>query len=100
MGSIPTSRVEEILQSKIDGTAYDRPPLSRVEALLLELDAGGGGTTDYNQLINKPTLNGRVLEGDLVSKDVDVEGDYDTTYVPEDEHIVISQDQINAVLHN
>ncbi len=100
MSKIPTSRVEEILQSKIDGTSYDRPPLSRVEALLLELDTGGGGTTDYNQLINKPTLNGAELRGDLSSKDVGVEGDYDTTYNPEDEHIVISQDQINALLHN
>ena len=100
MSVIPTSRVEEILQSKIDGTSYDKPPLSRVEALLLELDTGGGGTTDYNQLENIPTLNGVPFKGNLTSKDVDVEGDYDTTYDSEDEHVIISQDQINALSHN
>lgn len=37
------SRAEDILESKIAGTAYDKPPLSRIEALLIQLDAGGGG---------------------------------------------------------
>lgn len=93
MGEIPQSRVEEILQSKIDGTTYDRPPLSRVEALLIELNTGGGGggTTDYNQLSNKPSLNGRTLAGDLTSKDVDVESDYDTSYDPEKENLIIKR---------
>ena len=86
---IPSSRVEEILKSKIDGTTYDKMPLSRVEALLIELNAGGGGTTDYDQLTNKPTLNGTTLEGSLTSKDVDVESDYDVNYSPEGETIVI-----------
>lgn len=92
MSDIPLSRAEQILQSKIDGTSYDKPPLSRVEELLLEIDTGGGGgTNDYNHLINKPTLNGVELSGDLVSKDVDVEGDYDTTYDPDDEHLIFTQ---------
>lgn len=87
------SRVEEILQSKIDGTSYDKAPLSRVEELLIELDVGGGGgggTTDYNQLKNLPTLNGATIQGNLKSEDVGVESDYDTTYDPSDEHVVIS----------
>ena len=96
MGEIPQSRVEDILQSKIDGTTYDKPPLSRVEALLMELNTGGGGgTNDYNQLINKPTLNGVPLEGDMVSKDVKVEADYDATYNPEDENVIIAP-SVNA----
>lgn len=37
------SRNEEILQSKIDGTSYDKPPLSRIEELLIQLPTGGGG---------------------------------------------------------
>lgn len=37
------SRAEDILESKIAGTAYDKPPLSRIEALLIQLDVGGGG---------------------------------------------------------
>lgn len=29
-------------------------------------DGGGSGTTDYNSLINLPTLNGNVIKGDMV----------------------------------
>lgn len=101
MGQIPQSRVEEILQSKIDGTSYDKPPQSRVEALLIELNTGGGGggTTDYNQLSNKPTLNGITIQGNLNSEDVKVESDYDTTYNPEDEGIIISKAALDSLLN-
>ena len=93
MGEIPQSRVEEILQSKIDGTSYDKPPLSRVEALLIELNTGGGsgGTSDYNKLSNKPTLNGVTLSGDLTSEEVDVESNYNTSYDSEGENLIISK---------
>ena len=95
------SRVEDILQSKIDGTAYNKPPLSRVEELLLELDTGGGGgTTDYNQLSNKPTLNGKEISGELTSEDLDLEGNMDMTYDPSDETVVISQDFLKSLLGN
>lgn len=103
MSQTPLSRTEEILQSKIDGTSYDKPPLSRVEALLIELDTGGGGgggTTDYNQLHNLPTLNGVELKGNLKSADVNVEGDYDTTYDPSEEKIIISQDTLMSLLNH
>lgn len=70
MGQIPLSRAEEILQSKIDGTQYDKPPLSRVEYLLKELNTGGGGTSDYNALTNKPSINGNVLVGDQSGEDL------------------------------
>ena len=85
---IPSSRVEEILRSKIDGTTYDKIPLSRVEALLMQLDTSGG-TIDYSLLQNKPSLNGTTIVGNLSSKDVDVESDYDVNYSPEGETIVI-----------
>ena len=71
MSDIPLlSRVEEILQSKIDGTTYDKNPLSRVEYLLKELNTGGGGTDNYNELINKPKINGTELVGDKTSQDL------------------------------
>ena len=66
---IPQSRVEGILRSKIDQTTYDKPPLSRVEALLMLLDAGGG-TTDYNALENKPSINNHELVGNQDTSDV------------------------------
>ncbi len=88
---IPSSRVEAILRSKIDGTTYDKIPLSRVEALLMELNAGPGGTYDYNSLENLPSLNGVVLRNGLTSEDVDVESNYDITYDSEDENVVIQR---------
>ena len=106
MAHDPTSRVESILHATINGTPYDGEPQSRVEYDLLELKkvieaggGGGGGTTDYNALSNKPTLNGVTIEGNLVSKDVKVEGDYNTTYDPDDETIIISQDMLNNLIN-
>ena len=95
------SRVEDILQSKIDGTSYDRPPLSRVEALLIDLDVGGGGggTTDYNQLSNLPTVNDVTLKGNLKSEDIKVEDNYNATYDPDSEGIIISQDTFNSIMN-
>ena len=64
MANTPQSRVEEILRATIDKTEYNKEPLSRVEADLLELKAaidsgGGGGTSDYNALTNKPSIKDR-----------------------------------------
>lgn len=37
----------------------------------MEVEEGGsvGGTKDYNELINKPKLNGRVIVGDVEEQD-------------------------------
>lgn len=72
MDNIPMSRTEEILQSKIDGTPYNKPPMSRVEELLLEIEPGGGGTTDYDKLSNRPVLNGVTISGDKNSADYSI----------------------------
>lgn len=93
MHTTPLSRAEEILQSKIDGTTYNKPPLSRVEELLIELDTGGGGgggTNDYNQLINKPLINGHELVGDLTAEDLGLAEKPDNDYDPSDEEVVIN----------
>lgn len=70
------SRVEEIILATVNGTTYDKAPLSRVEEDLLELkaviEAGSGGTGDYNELINKPSINGHTLEGNMTSDDIGV----------------------------
>lgn len=63
----PQSRAEEILRKTIDGEEYKGLPQSRLEALLIELNhgGGGGGTTDYNALENRPTINGNIVEGEV-----------------------------------
>lgn len=76
------SRNEEILRAIIDGTEYSKVPQSREEALLLELkDAvesggggtGAGGTTNYNKLSNKPSINGTILQGNMTLEDIGIE---------------------------
>lgn len=74
----PQSRDEEILIATIDGNEYDKPPQSRMEELLLELKetieegGGGGGTTNYNNLSNKPQINGHTLSGNSTGEDLDL----------------------------
>lgn len=73
----PQSRNEAILRATIDGTEYTDPPQSRIEDLLLELKAvieqgGGGGTSDYEQLSNKPAIGGVTLIGDKSLADLDI----------------------------
>ena len=38
---------------------------------------GGGGTSDYNDLTNKPSINGVTLQGALTSSDLNLSSDYD-----------------------
>lgn len=48
-----SSRVEEILKAKSEGTSYDRPAQSRIEEILLGLDfsgSGGGGSVDLTNV--------------------------------------------------
>lgn len=42
----------------------------RVEAL--EQGGGGGGTTNYNNLTNKPKINGVEIKGNLTTDDLDI----------------------------
>ena len=64
-----------ILQSIVDGTPYDAPIQSPIEALLLEVKevieaGGGGGTTNYDSLTNKPSVNGKELKGNMTGEDL------------------------------
>ena len=70
----PQSRNEAILRATIDGTEYTDPPQSRIEDLLIELkeaiDEGGGSVESYEQLTNKPQINGTTLSGDKSTEDL------------------------------
>ena len=73
-------------------------PQSRLEILLyliyetLGSSGGGGGTgtKDYNQLTNKPTINGTVVKGDLTLEDIGAASNGSkNTYNPDSETVVI-----------
>ena len=73
-------------------------PQSRLEILLyliyetLGSSGGGGGTgtKDYNQLTNKPTINGTVVKGDLTLEDIGAASNGSkNTYDPDGEHVII-----------
>lgn len=71
-------------------------PQSRLEILLyliyetLGSSGGGGGTTDYNQLTNKPTINGTVVKGDLTLEDIGAASNGSrNSYDPDSEHVII-----------
>lgn len=40
------------------------------ENLVDQIAEGGGGTTDYNQLDNKPSIEGHTLSGDMTLEDI------------------------------
>lgn len=91
----PQSRVEAILGSMAGSYSGELPkPQSRVEELLLAIhDQGGGGgegTNDYNKLINKPSINGTVIKGELTLEDIGAASDGShNSYDSDDEHVVI-----------
>jgi hypothetical protein len=68
------SRIENILETTIAGEPYTDDAQSRIEALLIELKAaiegGGGGTTDYTDLENKPQINGVTVVGNKSSAEL------------------------------
>ena len=92
------SRVENILQSIIDGTEYTDPPQSRNEDLLLQVKevieeggGGGGGTLDYNHLHNKPSINGEELIGNTTTEDIGITDGYNATYNDHTENLVLTR---------
>lgn len=70
MADLPTpiNRKEEYLNAIATGNASDLPePITREEAYLYYIaknGSGSGGTTDYSQLSNKPSINDVELSGD------------------------------------
>lgn len=66
---VKPSRVETILMAMLGESVEIDEPKSRVEELLLQLKeaieqgGGTGGTTNYNDLSNKPQINGNTLSG-------------------------------------
>lgn len=85
----PQSRNEAILAATVDGTQYTDPPQSRIEDLLLQVkekieQGGGGGTSDYDDLTDKPQINGTTLSGDKSSTDLGLQSTLSFDSVPTD----------------
>lgn len=51
--------MDDVLNLEVELEITEEEPIE----LEIEEGAGGGGTNDYNDLINKPLLNGKVLIG-------------------------------------
>lgn len=62
---------------------------------------GSGGTSDYNELTNKPKINNVALSGDKTTTDLNLV-DGETIYINEHEQMgvgVISNNQIEALFN-
>ena len=48
-----------------------------------------GGTSDYDDLKNLPTINGVTVKGDLTTSDLGIERGYDASYDAETENLIL-----------
>ena len=77
----PVTRKEQYLSVMAENTAqYPEEPITREEMYLDYLckngiGGGSGGTTNYNDLANKPSINGVTLEGNKTSADYKISAD-------------------------
>lgn len=92
INDIPMSRSEEILLSTINGTPYDKDPMSRIEYLLLELKSAieaGGSSSDYavdiDFSMNSQTF---VVTAQLKNKDGDLIGTPKSVDIPLESTVV------------
>ena len=90
----PVTRKEQYLSTLAQNTdLYPDTPITREEQYLDYLckngiGGGSGGTTNYNDLTNKPSINGVTLEGNKTSADLNIQsqttqtdhGTSDTTF--------------------
>ena len=82
----PLTRVEQYLSAIAGVTSTsDIPeePLTRIEAYLnkiIENGGGGGGTSDYDDLDNRPQVNSHTLTGNMSSSDLGLQSDVMTGY--------------------
>lgn len=72
--SEPVTRIEKYLAYAAgEWNGVIPAPVTRIEQYLYDLcinGGGGGGTTDYNALHNKPKINGQELKGNKTSADL------------------------------
>lgn len=52
----------------------DTREIATAKIVMLGGNGGGGGTSNYNQLTNKPSINGIILQGNKTSADLNISG--------------------------
>lgn len=85
----------EALRSSLSGSVNSQSHLSSIEE---QAELSGNLSLqvtnvivnkDYNELDNIPTINGRLVKGDLTSQDLGIERGYDATIDAERERLIL-----------
>ena len=80
-------------ENGVDNKTY-MTPLRTKQAILANKSGGGSGTSNYNDLENKPKINNVTLEGNKTSSELGLTGDKDFTYIKN------TPDKIWDITHN
>ena len=67
-------------ENGVDNKTY-MTPLRTKQAILANKSGGGSGTSNYNDLDNKPKINNVTLEGNKTSSELGLTGDKDFVYI-------------------
>ena len=67
-------------ENGVDNKTY-MTPLRTKQAIQANKSGGGSGTSNYNDLENKPKINNVTLEGNKTSSELGLTGDKDFTYI-------------------
>lgn len=79
----PITRQEQYLAAAAGEYSGSLPtPITREEMYLAKIAEGGGGTTDYTDLENKPQINGVELSGNKTAAQLNVAGLDESGKVP------------------
>ena len=80
-------------ENGVDNKTY-MTPLRTKQAILANKSGGGSGTSNYNDLDNKPKINNVTLEGNKTSSELGLTGDKDFTYIKS------TPDKVWDITHN
>ena len=80
-------------ENGVDNKTY-MTPLRTKQAILANKSGGGSGTSNYNDLENKPKINNVTLEGNKTSSELGITGDKHFVFTK------ITPDSIWEITHN
>lgn len=80
-------------ENGVDNKTY-MTPLRTKQAILANKSGGGSGTSNYNDLENKPKINNVTLEGNKTSSELGLTGDKDFVFIKS------TPDSVWEITHN